>query len=293
MTTNLINSLVQCLFKSGAYSLSQNMKDVAADMASQYSADASDIKALTHIFENKGTPIGALKARIEKVRTDIKAKGLPNPVATGHLYVQRRDIADIQTLFDEADRDLVGLKGNVRKAWSGLVHEAKARKGGFTDHIVWPTVEDFLDRYKIELRWLPQPMAIPAGVLSGLTAEVRAEAEAASKAAVETMLREAHIGPVRDVLKSIGDMLESFDGGKKRFRQEPFDKLKAAAQQLDDLNWLRIPEIGQLCDSLHAAGNVNIVTSTKEERDAQFGKVKETSKQMRDAIKKMENDLGI
>lgn len=293
MTSNLINSLVQCLFKSGAYSLSQNLKDVAADIANQYSTDASDLKALTHIFENKGTPIGALKARIEKVRTDIKGKGLPNPVATGHLYVQRRDIAEIQTLFDEADRDLVTLKGDVRKAWGGLVREAKARKGGLVDHISWPRVEDFLDAYKIELRWLAQPMAIPAGVLSGLTAEVRAEAEAASKTAVETMLREAHIGPVRDVLKSIGEMVESFDKGKERFRQEPFDRLKAAAQQLDDLNWLRIPEIGQLCDSLHAAGNVNIVSLPKEERAAQFDKVKETQKQMRAAVKKMESDLGI
>ena len=292
-TTHLINSVVQCHFKSGSYPLSQNLKEVADDIASQYKADSDQVKALTKIFESKGTPIGALKARIEKVRTDIKEKGLPDQVATGHLYVQRKDIAEIQTIFDEGERDLLILKDDVRKAWPAMVKAARTAKGGLAAYVNWPTVEDFLAPYKMELRWMAQPQAIPAGVLSAMAQETAARVAAESQKATEERLRAAHIGPVREILKSVSDMVDSYSKGKERFRQEPFDNLREAAERLSDLNWLKLPEIGSLCDVLADAGKINIVSASEDERKAQVDKVKQVHKAMASTVKKLEADLGI
>jgi len=292
-TQDLINSLVQAHFKTSAFPLVQNLIHVSEEVAIKYKTTPAEIRSATHIFNAKGNAIGALKARIEKARTEIKAFGLPNPEMAGHIYIQRKDIAAVQSTFDDCEAELVNLKRNVIKAWPALIAEATGRKADLAKFIEWPTPEDFVSRYRVELNWLSQPMAVPEGVLAGLSAEVRAKTEAQSKKAVEGMLREAHYGPVRELVSTLTDMVETWDKGKKRVRQEPFDRMKAAAKQLHDLNWLKIPELDQLSDVLDAAGRVDMVNTPKAEREKAFDKVRDAKAKMEKAIANRNNDLGI
>jgi hypothetical protein len=301
MTTNnnthggidLINSLVQAALETHKYPLHQKLQQVSEDAAAKYQTTAAEIRSMTTIIENKGNEVGAMGARIELWRTATKDLGLPNPTVKGSLYIQRKDIKEVQQLFDDCEADLVAMKKNVVKAWPALVQEAKTRKAKLAQFIEWPSANEFVSKYSIGLRWMAQPMAIPEGVLSGLSAEVRAEAEAKSNAYVNANLRQAHYGPVKDLVGSITKLVEDWDKGKKRVRQEPYDALKEAAKKLDDLNWLRLPELAALSDVLDNAGNIDMVNTPKDERDKAFDKVRTAKQKMEDAIAKQNAALGI
>lgn len=300
---NLINSVVQCYLKTSAPSLSQRLAEVSQKVSVDYNVtDSKRVVASTKVFEAKGTPIGALKARIEKLRADIKNPELgrmPNLVSPGYVYVMREDIGDVQQLFDDTVADLVGLKADVRKAWPALIAESTYANGNLTDHIKWPTVEDFLDGpkgFNIDLIWLSQPQPLPPGVMTGLAKEIKASvaaAAAASQKHAEDMLRTSHYGPVRDLLVTVTKLVSSYSQPRERVRQEPFDGLKDAATQLSKLNWLKIPEITDLCSALDDAGSVNIVTATADERKAAIDKVRAVKEQMEVSVRSLADDLGI
>jgi len=297
---SLITSIVQALIKTRAYPMSVNMKRLADELATKYNMSAKHVRSAIKPFDHPA--LKAIKARIEKARTDIKRKGLPNPSANGFLYIQKRDIPEIRALVDAANTDIEDLKQDALAVWPDILTAAKAIAGDCAAELEWPTAESCLKRFVFDITWQMQPAPLTSDTLIGLTDEVAAITAAESEDKVKRDLHAAHFGPVRELVKDLTTLLEgntqtpAWDD-RKRFKQDPFDNIKESVQTIKDLNWLNLPELDSLLDVVQTAGNVNIVTATEQERKEHKNKVAYAKQRATEVIEKagldLDDDLGI
>lgn len=244
-----INSLVLCKFSTTSGSTSRKHAKATADLQRRSKADKKSVTVTATLAERKGTPIGKAAALVQDTQRKIRHYALPCRMIEGASYVQARDVDTVQQIFDTAAAKLVTIRRDIVAEWSKLIAAAAADLGALVDGVEWPAAEDFANRFTLSLTWLGQPAPISGTAFETVTAETAARVRASSEAAARADLLAAHGAPVQALLAELAKTVDQIQHGQ-RLRTERFDRIRAAADEIASKNWLKLPELDALVNTL-------------------------------------------
>lgn len=250
MKTDLttINSLVLCKLSSTAPSTSVLHKGASAKLVNTAGATKKSARVHATIVERRGTAVGRAAALVNQTQAAIRKFALPCPSIEGASYVQARDVDAVQQAFDDAIAKLTDIRKDIVAEWPSLISAARLQLGQLAFDVEWPTAEEFAARFTMSLTWLGKPAPV-TGVLEAVTAETAARVRASSEQAVRRDLLEAHGHPIRELITTLAESVEQVRNGQ-RLRQERFDRIRNAASDIAAKNWLALPELDKLVESL-------------------------------------------
>lgn len=282
-----INSVVMAKVSRKIPSTSQKLSATSADIVFQAQATKGAARAFATTLNRKGTAVGKAASIINGLSKAIHDIALPCPQIKGAVYVKASDVDKVTDLYDEACIQLEQAKASIRNEWDSLILEASNRLGTLTNEVEWPTAESFINGYVLELDWLGIPAPVENTVLESVSSEVAARVRASSEKSVKNMMRTAHGKPVRDLVTLLAESVTQIRNGK-RIRQERFDNITEAIQRCEDLNWLDIPELKDLCRNLRNSCTVDDAPSlTKEERDGAATRIDVARQSAEDTLSKL------
>jgi hypothetical protein len=254
MNLNLktINSLVTLTVSTRQPGWS--FRDKAATDAIRQSNGGGDARVLDTVWQKVG-PLATASGAITGAAAKLREFGLPQRKG-GTYYVQRSAIPAIQKVADDALAVLSAAKAEIVADYGSILASNRARVALSGAEIKWPeTGSELAAKFGLEVRWTSAPAEVSDEVLVGLTDEVAARVRAASRAQVEADLKAAHGAPVEELLGQLSDAVRQLAGGK-RLRSERFENLRAAADRVRALNWLGLPELTDLADTVSGAVEV-------------------------------------
>jgi hypothetical protein len=292
MQANLtqINSLVLVKLSSTAPSTSTLHKSATAKLAEDNGASKKSARVRATIIERKGSAVGRAAALVSSTQNAIRKFALPCTAIEGASYVQAKDIDSVQQIFDDAIAKLAIIRTDIVAEWPALVAAARNDLGQLAWDVEWPTADEFADKFTISLTWLGQPAPISGTPLETVTAETAARVRASSEQAVRADLLAAHGYPVRDLIVNLAESVEQVRNGK-RIRQERFDNIRAAADDIAAKNWLALPELDKLVASLRESVEevTDAASLSKGQRDAAADRIAEAHRKAEQTLA----DLGI
>jgi hypothetical protein len=292
MQTNLnqINSLVLVKLSSTAPSTSVLHKSATAKLVNANGITKKAARVHATIVERKGSAVGRAASLVTSTQAAIRKYALPCPSIEGASYVQAKDVDSVQQIFDDAVAKLVTIRQDIVAEWPHLVAAARLTLGPLAYEVEWPTAEEFANRFTISLTWLGQPAPIAGTLLESVTAETAARVRASSEQAVRSDLLAAHGYPVRDLIANLAESVDQVRNGK-RIRQERFDNIRAAADDIAAKNWLALPELDKLVASLRESVEdvTDAASLTKGQRDAAADRIAEAHRKAEQTLA----DLGI
>lgn len=244
-----INSLVLCKLSSTAPSTSVLHKQATNKLAASNAAKQKAARVHATLVERKGTAVGKAAALVQDTQRKIRHFALPCPSIEGASYVQARHVDDVQQIADEAAAKLRVIRQDIASEWPHLVAAARADLGALAAGVEWPTAEEFAGRFTLSLTWLGQPAPVAGTALEAVSRETAARVRASSEAAVRRDLLEAHGAPVRELVAELAKTVDQIQHGQ-RLRTERFDRIRAAADEIASKNWLQLPELDSLVQSL-------------------------------------------
>ena len=244
-----INSLVLCKLSSTAPSTSVLHKSATAQLARSNGATKKAARVHATLVERRGSAVGKAAALVQTTQKAIRKLALPCPSIEGASYVQARHVDDVQRIVDDASAKLADIRRDIVAEWPTLVASAAAALGDLANTVEWPQAADFAGRFTLSIIWLGQPAPVSGTVLEAVSSETAARVRASSEAAVQRDLLEAHGAPVRDLIGELAETVDQVRNGL-RLRSERFDRIRAAADEIASKNWLQLPELDTLVESL-------------------------------------------
>jgi hypothetical protein len=253
MKTELaINSLVLCKLASSGAGTSVKHKDASAKLARSSGASKRAARVYTTLVERKGTPVGKAAALVQTCQKTIRKLALPCPSIAGASYVRAIHVDDVQRIVDDAAAKLAEIRRDIVTEWPQLVANGAADLGDLARTVEWPSATEFANEFTISVMWLGQPAPISGTVLEAVSTETAARVRASSEAAVRRDLLEAHGHPVRELIGSLVETVEQIRHGK-RLRSERLDGIRQWADEIASKNWLALPELDSLVESLRGS----------------------------------------
>ena len=239
-----INSLVLFSFRTKQPATTKLNRRAGVQAAINNGASRNAARLYNRFLESRGTVIGKISTLFNQTSKKMRERALPN--ASGGYYLRAKDVDHVQGVFDEALNELDHLKQELLNDWEQL---PRPELGQFAQDIKMPSKYEFADAYHMELDWMRQPAAIEGTVLEGVSTETAARVRAESQKSTERSLIAAHAEPVRETLKMLTGAIDHLATGK-RLRSERFKALQDQIGRLDDMNWLDLPELKQLTNTL-------------------------------------------
>ncbi len=244
-----INSLVLCKLSSTSPTTSRRHAKATAALQRQTGANKKSARVNTTLVERRGTPVGRAAALVQDTQRKIRALALQCYLIKGASYVQAKDVDVIQHIVDDAIAKLADIRKDIVAEWPSLVADAAASLGDLAEGTEWPTAEEFAGQFTLSLTWLGQPAPVSGTVLEAVSSETAARVRASSENSARKALLEAHGAPVRDLIGELAETVHQIQNGE-RLRSERFDRIRAAADEIASKNWLQLPELDTLVDSL-------------------------------------------
>jgi hypothetical protein len=285
-----INSLVLVKLSSTAPSTSVLHKGATAKLVNANGTKKKAARVHATIVERKGSAVGRAAALVNTTQAAIRKHALPCPTIEGASYVQAKDVDAVQQIFDDAVAKLVTIRQDIVAEWPSLVAAARLDLGQLAYEVEWPTAEEFAARFTLSLTWLGQPAPIAGTLLESVTAETAARVRASSEQAVRNDLLAAHGHPVRELVATLAESVDQVRNGL-RIRQERFDKIRTAADDIAAKNWLALPELDKLVESLRESveGVTDASSLTKGQRADAADKIAEAHRKAEQTLA----DLGL
>lgn len=237
-----INSIVMARLLTGKPSVSAKLERQHENIVSASGAESDAVRAPSGRLFAKGGLVADAFSIINGMSVILRKKGNAVPDMVGATYLQAEDIDEIQKEFDERNDKLDQLKAQIRQQYASLVAAGQSHLGTLKNEIMYPTVDEFLDDFRFQLKWLGQPQGIEGTVLGAVSRETAARVRAASQKDAQSMLTEAHGRLVQTAIAEMGDVVTALTTGK-RLRQERLDKLSRLADEIESKNWLKLPEL--------------------------------------------------
>lgn len=249
MNLNTINSIVTARLITGKPAVSAVLERQHRDIISRSGADAAAVRAPSGRLFAKGGLVADAFNVINGMGTYLRKKGNAVPDMAGTTYQLATDIDAIQAEFDTRRDLLDDLIGKIRNQYESLVAHGRMSLGHLTSEVVYPDVNEFLNEFRFELRWLGQPAGIEGTVLGAVSQETAARIRATSQQNANDMLTEAHLRLIATAVDEMGEVVTALSEGK-RLRQERLDRLSKLSDDLQRKNWLGMPEITDLARKL-------------------------------------------
>ena len=136
--------------------------------------------------------------------------------------------------------------------------------GALSMEMTWPDPEEFISEFTFSLGWSGTATNISTNIMAAVSKETAARLRA-SQLTSEDSLKEAHAGVAEDAIKEMKGVIDMLVNGQ-RLKQARLDKLAAASDELRNKNWLRIPEMTDLMNTLRSLAIDKDGIPTKELR---------------------------
>ena len=245
-----INSVIMVRLVTGKPALSAKLEKTHQQIAYAKGADEKAIRAPSaKLFQTRGNAIGEINNIINGMAVYLKKKGMSVPDFDGTTYQQANDADEIQSEFDKRRDQLDALLNEVHTNYQSYVNEGLKHIAAFNDEVEWPTADEFIGGYRLELKWLGQPQSIANSVLSSVSTETAARVRASSEQSVSRMLLEAHGQTISETIEEMGRTIEALTKGQ-RLKQARFNAMQDRIGDLKNKNWLNLPQLDAIIDML-------------------------------------------
>lgn len=246
---NIINSIIEARYKTGKPTMSSKLEKQHERIVVMAGAMDDAVGAPPAKLFAKGGPITEARNIINNFGLYIRKKGMPVPDKVGWTFQKVDEVDGIQSEFDGKRDELDHLLLEIRDRYDSLKHEGEKRLGRLRDEVEYPDVEDFLGDFEFGLRWSGTSTNISeTNVLGAVSKETAARIRSTQQTTADT-LKEAHGHLVRDAVNEMADVVDALLKGK-RLRQERLDKLAKASEEIHRKNWLQLPELTSLVNTL-------------------------------------------
>lgn len=247
---NTANSLVVCYYQTTAPSTNVKCKDATTRLLSGVTPNAF-VKEAARLYATtvaaKGTPVGRAVSIQNATGEKIRNRALICPA--GGYYVQTKDVAEVQGIFDDAERDLEVCKQDIIATYDtnkqivlDQLTKIDVKGGKLADEIILPSATEVASRFTIRLIWSQGPAPINHSILKQISKETANRVAADSQKAADILLRQAHGGPVKDLVNQLKEFCDKLRNAQ-RLHTSQFDKLADELKRCRELNILNIPEI--------------------------------------------------
>jgi hypothetical protein len=285
-----INSLVLCKLSSSSGTTSRKHAKATGELEKQSKAEKNAITVTAKLAERRGTSIGRAAALVQDTQRKIRKLALPCTMIEGASYVQAKDVDAVQQIADDATAKLAAIRRDIIADWPQLTAAAATKLGTLTNGLEWPTAEDIASRFTISLTWLGTPAPIAGTAFETVTCETAARVRASSEAAARADLLAGHGAPVRSLIAELAETVKQIQHGK-RLRSERFENIRKAADEIAGKNWLELPELDKLVESLRQSvdGVTDAASLTSGDRARAAANIEQARRQAANTLA----DLGL
>jgi len=290
-TITELNSVVLANITMHRGSTSKKCKATEFEIASGKDADQKKLNVSYKYLDHP--QITEARAILNRVAKEINKISLTCPSIQGARYVKSLEMDTVNKIVDTAEAELHATKHEIINNWQEIVDDGiqSMAKLGRDNAIEWPTAEEFTNTFSIKLDWMNMPAPVADTILETVSDEAASRARAAQ--ATDKMFLKAHAAPVRDLVVALAKAAEATTNSTqkgKRLRQDNFDNIVEALDNVSSYNWLDVPELNDLVRSIKASvGDVDGPSLPREERVAVASKLKDAQATAIDTLA----DLGI
>ena len=245
---NIINSIVEARYRTGKPCMSAKLEATARQIVSRNGASEDAINAPSGKLFAAGGPITKARSIINGFSAYLKKRGMPVPQKAGWTYQRVDQVDEIQAEFDKQRDELDVLLQDIRERYPTLQRQGAMAVGALSMEMTWPDPEEFISEFTFSLGWSGTATNISTNIMAAVSKETAARLRA-SQLTSEDSLKEAHAGVVEDAIKEMKGVIDMLVNGQ-RLKQARLDKLAAASDELRNKNWLRIPEMTDLMNTL-------------------------------------------
>lgn len=261
---NIINSIVEARYRTGKPCMSAKLEATARQIVSRNGASEDAINAPSGKLFAAGGPITKARSIINGFSAYLKKRGMPVPQKAGWTYQRVDQVDEIQAEFDKQRDELDVLLQDIRERYPTLQRQGAMAVGALSMEMTWPDPEEFISEFTFSLGWSGTATNISTNIMAAVSKETAARLRA-SQLTSEDSLKEAHAGVVEDAIKEMKGVIDMLVNGQ-RLKQARLDKLAAASDELRNKNWLRIPEMTDLMNTLRSLAIDKDGIPTKELR---------------------------
>ena len=261
---NIINSIVEARYRTGKPCMSAKLEATARQIVSRNGASEDAINAPSGKLFAAGGPITKARSIINGFSAYLKKRGMPVPQKAGWTYQRVDQVDEIQAEFDKQRDELDVLLQEIRERYPTLQRQGAMAVGALSMEMTWPDPEEFISEFTFSLGWSGTATNISTNIMAAVSKETAARLRA-SQITSEDSLKEAHAGVVEDAIKEMKGVIDMLVNGQ-RLKQARLDKLAAASDELRNKNWLRIPEMTDLMNTLRSLAIDKDGIPTKELR---------------------------
>ena len=261
---NIINSIVEARYRTGKPCMSAKLEATARQIVSRNGASEDAINAPSGKLFAAGGPITKARSIINGFSAYLKKRGMPVPQKAGWTYQRVDQVDEIQAEFDKQRDELDVLLQDIRERYPTLQRQGAMAVGALSMEMTWPDPEEFISEFTFSLGWSGTATNISTNIMAAVSKETAARLRA-SQLTSEDSLKEAHAGVVEDAIKEMKGVIDMLVNGQ-RLKQARLDKLAAASDELRNKNWLRIPEMTDLMNTLRNLAIDKDAIPTKELR---------------------------
>ena len=261
---NIINSIVEARYRTGKPCMSAKLEATARQIVSRNGASEDAINAPSGKLFAAGGPITKARSIINGFSAYLKKRGMPVPQKAGWTYQRVDQVDEIQAEFDKQRDELDVLLQEIRERYPTLQRQGAMAVGALSMEMTWPDPEEFISEFTFSLGWSGTATNISTNIMAAVSKETAARLRA-SQLTSEDSLKEAHAGVVEDAIKEMKGVIDMLVNGQ-RLKQARLDKLAAASDELRNKNWLRIPEMTDLMNTLRSLAIDKDGIPTKELR---------------------------
>ena len=245
---NIINSIVEARYETSKPCMSAKLEATARQIVSRNGASEDAINAPSGKLFAAGGPITKARSIINGFSAYLKKRGRPVPQKAGWTYQRVDQVDEIQAEFDKQRDELDVLLQDIRERYPTLQRQGAMAVGALSMEMTWPDPEEFISEFTFSLGWSGTATNISTNIMAAVSKETAARLRA-SQITSEDSLKEAHAGVVEDAIKEMKGVIDMLVNGQ-RLKQARLDKLAAASDELRNKNWLRIPEMTDLMNTL-------------------------------------------
>ena len=245
---NIINSIVEARYRTGKPCMSAKLEATARQIVSRNGASEDAINAPSGKLFAAGGPITKARSIINGFSAYLKKRGMPVPQKAGWTSQRVDQVDEIQAEFDKQRDELDILLQDIRERYPTLQRQGAMAVGALSMEMTWPDPEEFISEFTFSLGWSGTATNISTNIMAAVSTETAARLRA-SQLTSEDSLKEAHAGVVEDAIKEMKGVIDMLVNGQ-RLKQARLDKLAAASDELRNKNWLRIPEMTDLMNTL-------------------------------------------
>ena len=279
-----INSLVLFSFRTKQPSVTRLNKRATRDIIADQNADKDSARMYNTLLKKRGTVLGTISSLFNSTSKKLRSLALSHPA--GGYYLRVKDVENVQTIFDEASAQLRQLKAELLCAYDDI---PRPYLSGWSADFELPDATTFAEGYSMTLEWMNSPASISGTVLEGVSNEVASRVKASSEKSHAESFREAHGGPIAALLSEcLLPTIEQMTKGK-RLRGERFENIKKGVEHLQEMNWLKLPEIDTLVEALKPC----CIDRAELKNDRDKNKAKSNIKEAARVAKQTLKDLGL